>query len=88
MLSHILFTVALAVYAVGAPIEKRASSTENELTNGACREVTFIMARGSTEIGNMVRDIHHACCVIRLLTLSRGVLLVHRHAKGSKTRMY
>ncbi|KFY70756.1 hypothetical protein V498_10233, partial [Pseudogymnoascus sp. VKM F-4517 (FW-2822)] len=31
----------------------RASDTSDDLKNGACKEVTFIYARGSTESGNM-----------------------------------
>lgn len=72
MLSYILLTVALAVCAIGTPIEKRASITENELSNGACRAVTFIMARGSTEMGNMVWTLLQMA--FPSLTISRGVL--------------
>lgn len=54
MLSLNFLVVGLVGCALSAPVEKRASSTENELTDGECRDVTFIMARGSTEIGNMV----------------------------------
>lgn len=54
--------VTLAVVAASAsPIEKRqfgfggTGSTANEL-DGPCRAYTFVFARGSTEIGNMVRS--------------------------------
>jgi hypothetical protein len=31
------------------------SSTSNSLKEGSCKDVTLIFARGSTEVGNMVR---------------------------------
>lgn len=39
-------------YSALAP--RQAGITSNELKDGPCRDVTFIMARGSTEPGNMV----------------------------------
>ena len=47
---------ALVATAVASPLSKRGV-TENEVENGECRTYTFIFARGSTEIGNMVRSI-------------------------------
>lgn len=39
--------------------ERQIQTTSNDLKNGPCKAVTFIMARGSTEIGNMVSQDHH-----------------------------
>ncbi|RHZ56406.1 cutinase family protein [Aspergillus thermomutatus] len=51
-----LFVAALTTLAMAAPaseIQARQGMTSNELESGACRDVTFIFARGSTEQGNM-----------------------------------
>ena len=64
-----LIVSALAAVAVAAPhpatkesidadalpaLIARATDTSDDLKNGACKDVTFIFARGSTESGNMV----------------------------------
>lgn len=59
-----LLASVTAVMAAPAPVpvgdmsllEERqlGGSTSNELKTGPCKAVTFIMARGSTEQGNMV----------------------------------
>lgn len=55
--------VALLVSTAAAlpTVERRqfgtgVGSTVNELEDGSCRDITFIFARGSTEIGNIVRE--------------------------------
>lgn len=57
----VLFTLIIGFTTVGAiPSsyssleERQIQTTSNELKDGPCKAVTFIMARGSTEQGNMV----------------------------------
>ncbi|KAK4550378.1 hypothetical protein LTR36_003345 [Oleoguttula mirabilis] len=61
--STLLAALAAAV-ATASPIASNnlKRSTENELTDGSCRGVTFIMARGSTETGNMGETVGPATC--------------------------
>lgn len=53
----ILAGLAAATATPVTTLEQRqaAQTTSNELKEGPCKPVTFIMARGSTETGNMVR---------------------------------
>jgi hypothetical protein len=57
MKSAIATTAMLATLAVASShgLERRQLSSD-DLSRGACKEVLFICARGSTEPGNMVRE--------------------------------
>jgi cutinase len=63
-----LLIIALAALSVANPVpvavvEERQSTTgitSNEFTRYGCRDVLFFFARGSTEVGNMVRP-HRSC---------------------------
>ncbi|KAI7636696.1 hypothetical protein KC319_g15208 [Hortaea werneckii] len=53
--------LSLAAYVAAAPVSDlverqigAVGTTANELTLGSCRDIIFIFARGSTEIGNLV----------------------------------
>lgn len=54
----VLFSLALASpVAQSQDIQARqmSGSDANDVQSGSCHDVTFIFARGSTEMGNMVR---------------------------------
>ena len=55
MKSFILACLAASAMAAPAAIPQTSvsSSTKNDVINGVCRPVTYIFARGTTEIGNM-----------------------------------
>lgn len=63
--SSIVIT-ALAGIAAAGPIETRqlglggTGSTSKEFSQGGCKDILFAWARGSTEIGNMVRSPTHS----------------------------
>lgn len=51
---------AMPVMSEDSTLEQRQlQTTSNDLKTGSCKAVTFIMARGSTETGNMVRRALH-----------------------------
>lgn len=52
-LSYLLYAASIAA---AVPVEKRAytsGTTANDIKDGICRDITFIFARGSTEVGNL-----------------------------------
>lgn len=53
---QVFIVVGLAALAATSPIEPRQNSvgtTSKEFTQGGCRDIIMLFARGSTEIGNM-----------------------------------
>jgi cutinase len=61
MYTHTFLISLLAGLAASSPIETRqliggTGSSSSEFSSGGCRDVLFAWARGSTEIGNMVRS--------------------------------
>ncbi|KAK6440378.1 hypothetical protein LTR95_003404 [Oleoguttula sp. CCFEE 5521] len=68
---HFAHSLALlAAGAIAAPVhlvERQfgglgGGSTENDIQNGVCKRITFIMARGSTEPGNMGSTVGPSTC--------------------------
>jgi len=64
MYSKIFLSSLLASLAVAAPadLDKRQGITSNDVKNGNCQPVTLIMARGSTEQGNMGSIVGSGLC--------------------------
>jgi hypothetical protein len=46
--------VLTAISATNAGLVEKRQTSANDLAGGACKEIIFIFARGSTEPGNMV----------------------------------
>ena len=63
-------TSAFIGAAIASPLARRQSDESDELQNGACKDVTFIFARGSTEPGNMVSA--RGALFMELLKLTRS----------------
>lgn len=47
--------LAPLIVASPTPLDRRQFISANDLTTGKCKDTMFLFARGSTEIGNMVR---------------------------------
>jgi cutinase len=63
MYTQTILVSILAGLATASPIEVRqliggTGATSSEFSRGGCKEILFAWARGSTEIGNMVRLPH------------------------------
>jgi hypothetical protein len=53
-MQHFISLLSLSALALAAPrLEARQGINSNDLQDG-CKDTVFIMARGSTELGNMV----------------------------------
>jgi cutinase len=58
LITSLLAAFATTVFAAPAAeleVRQTVGTTENEFTRYGCRDVIFFFARGSTEVGNMVR---------------------------------
>ena len=56
-MAAIFFTSLLALGATALPQFGTVSSTANDVQNGACKPVTLIFARGTTETGNIGSEV-------------------------------
>jgi hypothetical protein len=63
MKGTIAVVISLVAVAVASPVylKQGKRQTEEEFTDGGCRDIIFIWARGSTETGNMVSHISRFC---------------------------
>jgi len=59
--------------AAPATLEARQGATSNDVVNGNCQPVTFIMARGSTEQGNMGTVVGGPLCAAMKTAANGGV---------------
>ena len=82
-----ILITALAGLAAAGPVEVRqlglggTGSTSKEFSQGGCRDILFAWARGSTEIGNMVRTFLE--CIEQPNTdLDRALSLVRQPQMG------
>lgn len=57
MFAQVLLPLLLAPLIAATPVEvsRRQYISANDLDTGNCKDTMFIFARGSTEVGNMVR---------------------------------
>lgn len=70
------FLTSIAVAAPARLVSRQSvSDTETELENGPCRPITFIFARGSTELGNLVWVDQVSNSVYSILTVHRETVL-------------
>lgn len=57
MFFQTILPLLLASLVAASPtgLDRRQSISSNDVTDGNCKDTMFIFARGSTEVGNMVR---------------------------------
>lgn len=51
--SLLLSTLILPLLTIASPMEKRQTTSGDDLVNGDCGNLVYIFARGTTEVGNL-----------------------------------